>query len=70
MQQNDIYYVKEIYMDDYNSLQQSIIINCKLNLDSNGMHARNLRSTINPNLHLVKVEYLNINMEVINNERK
>ena len=63
--ENEIYYIKEIYVDDYNTLQQSILINVSLDKESKGEHSKTLRSYINPNLHLSKIEYLDINMKRI-----
>lgn len=58
-------YCKETYIDDYDSLTQSILIDLVMDEQSYGNHSRVLRSTVNPNLHLSKIEYLDINMEVI-----
>lgn len=60
-------YCKETYIDDYNTLTQSILIDLVMDEQSYGNHSRILRSTVNPNLHLSKIEYLDINMEVIKN---
>lgn len=62
-------YCKETYVDDYNTLAQSILIDLVMDQQSYGNHARTLRSSVNPNLHLSKIEYLDINMEVIKNGR-
>jgi hypothetical protein len=63
-------YLKEIYTDDYNTLQQAIIIDIELDRRTNGYHSREERSRINPNLHLSKIIYLNNKMEVIKNETR
>lgn len=58
-------YLKETYIDEYNTLTQSILIDLVMDRESNGNHSRALRLTVNPNLYLYKTEYLDINMEVI-----
>ena len=58
-------YCKETYVDDYDSLVQSILIDLVIDEQSYGNHSRTLRFTVNPNLSLRKIEYLDINMEVI-----
>lgn len=58
-------YLKETYIDQYNTLTQSILIDLVMDKESNGNHSRSLRLTVNPNLYLYKTEYLDINMEVI-----
>lgn len=58
-------YLKETYIDQYHTLTQSILIDLVADKESNGNHSRILRLTVNPNLYLYKIEYLNINMEVI-----
>ena len=58
-------YLKETYIDQYNTLTQSILIDLVADKESNGNHSRILRLTVNPNLYLYKTEYLDINMEVI-----
>lgn len=63
-------YLKEIYTDDYNTLQQTILIDIEWDQYSNGFHSIEQRSRINPNLHLSKIIYLNNNMEVIKNETR
>lgn len=63
-------YLKEIYTDDYNTLHQSILIDIEWDQRSNGLHSREQRSRINPNLHLSKIIYLNNKMEVIKNETR
>ena len=60
-------YCKETYIDEYRTLTQSILIDLVIDEQSYGNHSRILRSTVNPNLHLSKIEYLDINMEVIKN---
>lgn len=58
-------YCREIYKDNYDTLTQSITIDLEQDKLSYGNHGRTLRSTVNPNLYLYKIEYLDINMEVI-----
>ena len=58
-------YLKEIYIDQYHTLTQSILIDLLMDKESNGNHSRSLRLTVNPNLYLYKTEYLDINMKKI-----
>lgn len=58
-------YIREIYGDPYNTLRQSIVIDCKRDALSNGNHSRCLRQNINPNLHLIRVEHIDNNGLVI-----
>lgn len=62
-------YLKETYIDEYHTLRQIILIDLVMDKESNGNHSRNLRLTVNPNLYLYKTEYLDINMEVIEERR-
>ena len=55
---NNIKYIKEIYIDDYNTLSQVILIDYKVNNITNGLYAKLLRSSVNPNLHLSKTIYI------------
>jgi len=55
---NNIKYIKEIYVDDYNTFSQVILIDYKVNNITNGLHAKLLRSSVNPNLHLSKTIYI------------
>lgn len=58
-------YLKETYIDQYHTLTQSILIDLVMDKESNGNYSSSLRLTVNPNLYLYKTEYLDINMEVI-----
>lgn len=64
-----IRYIEEIYTDEYKTLWQSILINIKLNKDSNGLHSKLTRANINPNLTILfKRRYLNDNYELVKEE--
>lgn len=56
-------YLKETYRDDYNTLQQDIYIDLDLDEESHGMHSEYLRSTINPNLKLIKSEHVSMTVD-------
>ena len=56
-------YIIEKYTDEYHTLFQAIKIDNKLDKTSNGLHSKNLRATINPNLHLYSREYIKDNGE-------
>ena len=60
-----ISYIRETYADNYNTLHQAIMIDCKLDMLSNGLHSRILREKINPNLHLILVEHIDEKGEII-----
>ena len=60
-----ISFIRETYADDYNSLHQSIMIDCRQDIMSNGLHSRCLREKINPNLHLILVEHIDEKGDVI-----
>ena len=62
-----IRYIEEIYTDEYRTLYQSILIDVDLDKESNGLHSKIVRETINPNLTiLLKRRYLNNNYEECN----
>ena len=65
-----IRYIKEIYTDEYRSLYQAIIIiDTWLDEKSNGLHSKELRASINPNLTvLLSISYLTDVCEVIKEE--
>lgn len=63
-----IRYIEEIYTDEYKTLWQSILINIKLNKDSNGLHGKLARANINPNLNLSKRRYLTDNYKLVKEE--
>lgn len=58
-------YIRETYGDDYNTLRQMILINCREDILSNGLHSKFLRKKINPNLHLILVEHIDDKGDVI-----
>ena len=64
-----IRYIEEIYTDEYRTLYQSILIDVDLDKESNGLHSKIVRETINPNLTiLLKRRYLNNNYELVKEE--
>lgn len=63
-----IRYIEEIYTDEYKTLWQSILINIKINKDSNGLHGKLKRATINPNLTILKRRYLTDNYKLVKEE--
>lgn len=59
-------YIEEIYTDEYKTLWQAILINIKLNKESNGLHGKLARANINPNLNVLsKRRYLDKNYKEI-----
>lgn len=59
-------YIIEIYTDEYRTLYQAIQIDVDLDIESNGLHSKNVRATINPNLTiLLKRRYLTNNYELV-----
>lgn len=59
-------YIIEIYTDEYRTLYQAIQIDVDLDRESNGLHSKNVRATINPNLTiLLKRRYLTNNYELV-----
>lgn len=63
-------YLEETYTDEHHTLTQTILIDLVLDRESNGNHARVLRSYVNPNLFLFKTKYLDINMDVMEVTKK
>lgn len=62
-------YIEEIYTDKYRSLYQAILIDVDLDKESNGMHSKKIRASVNPNLTiLLKRRYLTDVYEVIKEE--
>lgn len=54
-----IRYIEEIYTDEYRSLYQVIRINVDYDKKSKGMHSKEVRKLVNPNLTiLLKRRYL------------
>ena len=65
---NKIKYIEEIYTDKYRTLYQAIIIDVDLDKKSNGLHSKNIRSTINPNLTIFKRRYLTDTYKLVKEE--
>lgn len=62
-------YIIEKYCDKYKTLCQAIEINLYLDEQSNGLHSRYLKSTINPNLSILYERlWLDENGKVIKRE--
>lgn len=60
-------YLMETYTDEYHTLVQNILIDLELDKESNGLHAAELRRSINPNLtYLLKSEYIERKEDVYN----
>lgn len=63
-------YIEEIYTDKYGTLCQAILIDTKLNKESDGRYSLYLRKTINPNLNiLLERIYLTDDYKIIKEER-
>lgn len=66
---NKIKYIIEIYTDKYKTLYQAIEIDVDLDKESNGLHSKNVRAMVNPNLTiLLKRRYLNNNYKIVKEE--
>ena len=64
-----IRYIEEIYYTDkYRTLYQAILIDIDLDKKSNGLHSKNVRSMINPNLTILKRRYLTDNYKLVKEE--
>ena len=63
-----IKYIEEIYTDKYRTLYQAILIDVDLDKKSNGLHSKNIRSTINPNLTIFKRRYLTDTYKLVKEE--
>ena len=63
-----IKYIEEIYTDKYRTLYQAILIEVDLDKKSNGLHSKNIRSTINPNLTIFKRRYLTDTYKLVKEE--
>lgn len=64
-----IRYIEEIYTDEYRTLYQAIQIDVDLDKESNGLHSRNVKAMINPNLTiLLKRRYLTDVYELVKEE--
>ena len=66
---NKIKYIEEIYTDKYKTLYQAILIDVDLDKKSNGLHSKNIRSTINPNLTIFKIRYLTDTYKLVKEEK-
>ena len=64
-----IRYIEEIYTDEYRTLYQAIQINDDYDKESEGLHSKNVRAMVNPNLTiLLKRRYLTDNYELVKEE--
>ena len=63
-----IRYIEEIYTDKYRTLYQAILIDIDLDKKSNGLHSKNVRAMINPNLTILKRRYLTDNYKLVKEE--
>lgn len=64
-----IRYIIEIYTDKYRTLYQAIQIDVDLDKESNGLHRKNVRAVVNPNLTtLLKRRYLTDNFKLVKEE--
>ena len=60
--------IEEIYTDKYKTLYQAILINIDLDKKSNGLHSKNVRAMINPNLTILKRRYLTDTYKLVKEE--
>ena len=63
-----IRYIEEIYTDKYRTLYQAILIDVDLDKKSNGLHSKNVRAMINPNLIILKRRYLTDTYKLVKEE--
>lgn len=63
-----IKYIEEIYTDKYRTLYQAILIEVDLDKKSNGLHSKNIRAMINPNLTIFKRRYLTDTYKLVKEE--
>ena len=63
-----IKYIEEIYTDKYRTLYQAILIDVYLDKKSNGLHSKNVRAMINPNLTILKRRYLTDTYKLVKEE--
>ena len=63
-----IRYIEEIYTDKYRTLYQAILIEVDLDKKSNGLHSKNIRAMINPNLTIFKRRYLTDTYKLVKEE--
>lgn len=64
-----IRYIEEIYTDKYRTLYQAILIDVYLDKKSNGLHSKNVRAMINPNLTILKRRCLTDNYKLVKEEK-
>lgn len=64
-----IKYIEEIYTDKYRTLYQAILIDVDLDKKSNGLHSKNVRAMINPNLTILKRRCLTDNYKLVKEEK-
>lgn len=61
-----IRYIHEIYTDKYRTLYQAIQIDIDCDEKSKGLHSKNIRRLINPNLQiLLRKDYLTEDYEIV-----
>ena len=65
---NKIKYIEEIYADKYRTLYQAILIDVDLDKKSNGLHSKNVRAMINPNLTILERRYLTDTYKLVKEE--
>ncbi len=64
-----IRYIEEIYTDKYRTLYQAILIDYDYDKESEGLHSKNVRAMVNPNLTiLLKRRYLTDVYELVKEE--
>ena len=62
-------YIEEIYVDEYRSLYQALLIDVDYDKKSNGMYSKELRKSVNPNLTiLLKRRYLTDHFKLVKEE--
>lgn len=70
---NKIKYINELYTDKYRTLYQAIEIDVDLDKESNGLHNKNIRAMVNPNLTiLLRKDYLTyeiVKKEIIGDDK-
>ena len=64
-----IRYIHEMYTDKYRTLYQAIEIDVDIDKKSNGLHSKNIRTMVNPNLTtLLRRDYLTYDYEIVKKE--
>lgn len=65
-----IRYIEEIYTDKYRTLYQAILIDVDLDKESNCLHRKEIRASVNPNLTiLLKRRYLTDTYKLVKEEK-